>query len=1147
MSSDNTEFPRRTNRDTTNASRRAVLRSTGAFAALPALSGVAASMNETEGDERNYDAKRGTTAWRGGEFAIDARAVVERSDIVLETPPLEPEWSMGVGNGRVGAAVWAADGFAAQLNPNHTVGVEWKSAGQLRIDGLEDLADADDYGGRVALYDGVFEQSGNGTTVETYVHATNDENLYVVDIDGVDPDSELTVSLELEDDRDPEITTTETVAAYTETWEDEGDDRFVGEPDEEDWTWSLAAALTTDGRERTAEQVDETTIAVHCRPDEDGALRVFVSLPPYPGDEVEAAKDDAIDAVEDATEQSASSLRSAHEAWWHEFWEQANLLRLESDDGAAAFYENARALNLYYQASMNRGVVPGHHAGEGHLFRYQGDHIDWLGFSNGYWHFNVRLQVLASFAAGITDLNEPLFRLYRENIDERKEVTSAEMEAARDQSENVGAAIPEVMTQAGDGDWQLTGDPWFTGRINSSGGELTHLIWDHYRYTQDDAFLEEQFPVMAETTRFMLAYAREDDDGVLYTEPSNAHETQWDTRNPSTDVAVMKSTFPLVADLADRFDDDGLAADLEEAIPKIPEFPRDDDGTIAWSELDLEWENTVNVDLEPIYPWGLFDDAGDDDTELARSTFENRTFILGGNVEDHPPKAWTLEPAQAARLGMTDAFQSLLWDSAQAFHAYQSDGSLPSGLPSGMIAQTQGNPYVEWLGAHTCALQEAAVQSHDGLIRICPSWPTEWDGDVELDVVGNHRVVTQIRDGVPQYVGMQAGEDDELRIRNPWPDRRVRVVDGAARSHGNGGGSAAPIVGPTDDEVLEFEVEAGDSYVLERIDAPLPSYGFEEVTGERNQSPRLVGDAQIGLPSVLELIPSRPQVTDMDPGETATLRLDVENAGTTTSDPIDVRLLDATDEGAEPIDDIELPRIPPESSESVTYAWDVDGFELGTIRDVRAVVDPDDEHGQRSESESTAVRLYHPLPEEYESFASTDAVFGTWDDQLVISANGEEVWSAADEYGALYRPDEPAEGDVVATVEVTSQEDTSDWANAGVLIRNDVTANGESTGYAHISATPRHGFMFEWDDSGDGYVNDRETAGDPTYPCWLRLEKEGETITGSYSTDGESWSEVGSADVPGIEETQDVALFTTSANDEELSTAMFDSFEYGSS
>ena len=282
----------------------------------------------------------------------------------------------------------------------------------------------------------------------------------------------------------------------------------------------------------------------------------------------------------------------------------------------------------------------------------------------------------------------------------------------------------------------------------------------------------------------------------------------------------------------------------------------------------------------------------------------------------------------------------------------------------------------------------------------------------------------------------------------------------------------------------------------------------------------------------------------MDPGETVELQFDVENTGTATSDPTTIRLLDTTNDEPTTVDDIELAPIPPETTAETTYTWDIDGFELGTEREVRVVVDPDGELSQRREPESTTVQLYHPIPEGYESFASTDAVFGTWDDEFVISANGGEVWSATDEYGALYRPDEPTEGDVIATVRVTSQEDTSDWANAGLLIRNDVAKPGESTGYAHISATPTHGFMFEWDNNGDGYVNDRETDGEPTYPCWLRLEKEGQTVTGSYSTDGETWTEVGSAEVVDAAESQDVAMFVTSANIAELSTATFDEFEH---
>jgi hypothetical protein len=63
-----------------------------------------------------------------------------------------------------------------------------------------------------------------------------------------------------------------------------------------------------------------------------------------------------------------------------------------------------------------------------------------------------------------------------------------------------------------------------------------------------------------------------------------------------------------------------------------------------------------------------------------------------------------------------------------------------------------------------------------------------------------------------------------------------------------------------------------------------------------------------------------------------------------------------------------------------------------------------------------------------------------------------------------------------------------------------------------------------------------------TVPVWLKLVKNGSTFTGYYSTDGTTWSFVGSANVPGQADTQDAGMFVTSHATGSPARAMFDGF-----
>ena len=61
-----------------------------------------------------------TTAWSRHGFDVDTANLVRRSNVVLERPPALATESMPLGKGRMGAAVWAPDGFTAQLNRTDT-------------------------------------------------------------------------------------------------------------------------------------------------------------------------------------------------------------------------------------------------------------------------------------------------------------------------------------------------------------------------------------------------------------------------------------------------------------------------------------------------------------------------------------------------------------------------------------------------------------------------------------------------------------------------------------------------------------------------------------------------------------------------------------------------------------------------------------------------------------------------------------------------------------------------------------------------------------------------------------------------------------------------------------------------------------------
>jgi len=101
---------------------------------------------------------------------------------------------------------------------------------------------------------------------------------------------------------------------------------------------------------------------------------------------------------------------------------------------------------------------------------------------------------------------------------------------------------------------------------------------------------------------------------------------------------------------------------------------------------------------------------------------------------------------------------------------------------------------------------------------------------------------------------------------------------------------------------------------------------------------------------------------------------------------------------------------------------------------------------------------------QYETFASTNVSFGEVNDNYVVDANGADVWDGTDEYSVVY-----ADDGVTVTAKIESQEDTSPWAKAGIMFRNNATGASESSGYSTVGVTPDNGYVTQCDSDADGH------------------------------------------------------------------------------
>ncbi|MBD8872933.1 DUF5703 domain-containing protein [Rhodanobacter sp. DHB23] len=754
-----------------------------------------------------------TTAWHDQRFNADVGGVVSRSDIVLKHANLRADEAMPLGNGRLGLAVWSEDGLTLQLNRADTLPGRL-SPGQVVLTGLKPLAEAPDYAGRLALHDGELRESGAGMRATVYVQP--DTDVAVVEVHGADPDARQSVLLHLWQPRKPRTIAQRGVAVLAETWKDDSEAGASGQ------TFGSLAAITAQARDVHARVQGPETVELSFKPGADGSFRVLVAAPEWKGG-------DALQRAQALLADAGRIPDAAHHDWWNAFCQRAGLMKLGSTDGSAEYMENLRAIDLYATAAESRGPLPGSQAGIADLFASTRDQHRWA--PSAYWHWNLRMQVAANLGAGLYELNAPYFNLYRSNLANIEAWTRAQMDG------RPGACVPETMRFNGRGyenvDWlkqpgvncSAKSPPYYNARTLTTGAEVSLWIWRQYLATQDRAFLAANYPVMAAAARFLLAYAKPGTDGLLHTFPSNAHETQWDVHDPTTDIAAMKAVFPIIIEAAQALHTDAaLVAELQQALPKIPAFPlqKSGDGSVIGPSYDAgaEIQNTENIGLEPVWPYGLIGDSG------PLHALGVRTFMQRPNKFEND---WSYDPLQAAHLGLADEVKTALLTLTGKYQQY----------PSGFAKFTGNEFYVEQIGVVAVALQDALVQEHDGLIRIAPAWPKDWDANATVYIQQRSKVDLQIRDGVPGTVVVEAGTDGHMQVRNPWPGKTIEAVESGSGRHVAEAGKQ---------NVLSFDAQAGKAYLIQRVDQPGANLPYAAINGSAASGPKTLGTRHIGLP-----------------------------------------------------------------------------------------------------------------------------------------------------------------------------------------------------------------------------------------------------------------------------------------------------------
>jgi phosphatidylserine/phosphatidylglycerophosphate/cardiolipin synthase-like enzyme len=149
-----------------------------------------------------------------------------------------------------------------------------------------------------------------------------------------------------------------------------------------------------------------------------------------------------------------------------------------------------------------------------------------------------------------------------------------------------------------------------------------------------------------------------------------------------------------------------------------------------------------------------------------------------------------------------------------------------------------------------------------------------------------------------------------------------------------------------------------------------------------------------------------------------------------------------------------------------------------------------------------------------------------------VNGAGADIWGTADAFHYAYQS-MTGNGQMIARV--ASVANVAAWTKAGVMIRGSLSANA-AMAIMLVSSSKGTALQYR---TAAGASAANVTGPAATAPYWVKIVRSGNTITGYVSSNGSSWTTVGTVTLT-LGSTVQIGLAVSSHNSSRLATATFD-------
>lgn len=339
-------------------------------------------------------------------------------------------------------------------------------------------------------------------------------------------------------------------------------------------------------------------------------------------------------------------------------------------------------------------------------------------------NINTEMNYWAADSANLAELSEPLFQMIRELTDQGSQV-AREHYGARGWVFHQNTDIWRVAAP-------MDGPSW--GTFTVGGAWLCTHLWEHYEYSQDQAFLAAYYPVMEGSIRFFLDFLVKHPNGKwLVTNPSTSPENFPDgggnkpyfdevtgSRLPGTTICAgssidMQILYDLFGYYLKASKILGKASPMVDKVrvareQLVPPQIGSDGSLQEWADdwRSLEKNHRHFSHLYGLYPGRVLWD------QRTPAFIEAYKKVL--NERGDGGKGWSMAWKMAlwARLGDGNRANKI-------FKGYLNEQSC-----SQLFALCGKSMQVDGSLGMTAAITEMLMQSQDDVINLLPALPDEW-------------------------------------------------------------------------------------------------------------------------------------------------------------------------------------------------------------------------------------------------------------------------------------------------------------------------------------------------------------------------------------------------------------------------------------